>query len=101
MLTQSQKHSLISQWDKANCVALDCLAYVRFYDPLSQWECYLYAMNPEDHNHVVCLINGFSISLESWNLEEISERYNSMGDHAVIDYEFIPIKVKRLIDRLR
>jgi hypothetical protein len=103
MLNDKQKEKLKSSWgDKAE--ALDCLAEVRVYDPLSDWQCYIYAMNPDNENEILCLIslgkNLFPVFSE-WTMHEISLLYNSHGENAEIDLEYRPRNINEIYKKLR
>lgn len=89
MLSHSQKEKLKASWgDKASSMA--CMAEVRVYDPLSTWECYVYAMNPENEDEIACIINGFFVEVCNWSLSELTSRFNSDGEPLQIDYEYRP-----------
>ncbi len=95
MLSNQQKDKLKSSWgDKAT--SMSCMAEVRIYDPLSAWECYIYAMNPEDEDEISCIINGFTIEAIEWRLNELYERYNVEGEPVQLDQEYRPRRAAEL-----
>ena len=67
-----------------------CLAEVRVYDPMSSWECYIYALNPEDEDEICCIIKGFFVEVTTWKLSELFQRFNVEGECPVVDYEYRP-----------
>jgi hypothetical protein len=73
-----------------------CMAEVRVYDPLSSWECYIYALNPQDEDEICCIIKGFFVEVTTWKLSEIQQRFNSEGEHVVVDNEFRPRRAAEL-----
>lgn len=89
MLNTNQLEKLKANWgDKAN--SLDCLAEVRVYDPLSSYECFIYALNPEDNDEIQCIINGFGVAMERWSLKDLFSSFNGEGDPLQVDHEYRP-----------
>lgn len=89
MITPKQKEKLKVSWgEKAD--SLSCNAEVRVYDPLSSWECYIYAINPLDEDEIACIIKGFFVEVCDWRLSEIATHFNSAGEQPIIDYEYRP-----------
>ncbi len=101
MLNDKQIEQLKANWgDKAD--SLDCYAWVELFDPISNWECYLYALNPED-DEVKCVIRtNFSSppALETWSLEEIKRLYNQFGEGVQVNEEYRPIKTNVLVEKI-
>ncbi len=99
MLNNKQKEKLKASWgEKASSMA--CMAEVRFYDPLSPWECYIYAMNPEDEDEICCLIKGFFVEATEWRLSELASRFNAYGEPPQIDQEYRPRRAAELFKLL-
>jgi len=95
MLNNKQKEKLKASWgEKASSMA--CMAEVRVYDPLSPWECYIYAMNPDDEDEICCLIKGFFVEVAEWRLNELASCFNAHGEPPKIDYEYRPRRVSEL-----
>jgi hypothetical protein len=95
MINLKQKEKLMASWgEKASSMA--CMAEVRVYDPLSPWECYIYALNPEDEDEICCIIKGFFVEVCDWRLSELSNRYNADGERVQIDYEYRPRRAAEL-----
>ncbi len=89
VLSHNQRTKLLANWgEKSSSMA--CMAEVRIYDPCSSWECYVYAMNPEDEDQICCLIKGFSVEVAEWRLSELANRFNSEGEFVQMDYEYQP-----------
>jgi len=89
---------LKNNWgDKAESLA--CMAELRVYDPLSDWQCYIYAMNPDNEDEIMCLISGGKnvepITTE-WALSEMELLYNSDGEGVEIDKEYRPRRTDEL-----
>ncbi len=96
MLNHKQKQNLLNNWgEKAN--SLQCKAEVKIYDPLSGWECYIYALNPEDEDEIACIIKGFFVEICDWRLSEISTHFNAEGEQPIVDTEYRPRLVCELI----
>lgn len=99
MLNNKQKEKLLSSWgEKASSMA--CMAEVRVYDPLSAFECYIYALNPEDEDEILCIIKSSSVSADKWKLSELRSCYNSEGEPLQIDYEYRPRIASEILKRL-
>ncbi len=95
MLNYNQKQKLMSNWgEKAN--SMSCNVELKVYDPLSSWECFVYALNPEDEDEICCIIRGFGVEVCLWSLTELSERYNVEGEYAEVDYEYRPRKASEV-----
>lgn len=101
MLTKTQKEKLKANWgEKAE--GLGCKAEVRVYDPLSSWECFIYAMNPQDEDMISCLINGFTLEIiEEWSMSQLTKLYNREGEHPIVDTEFRPKSVYQIFKQFR
>lgn len=100
MISNTQKEKLKACWgEKAD--SMTCLAEVRVFDPLSNWECYIYAMNPDNDDEICCIINGFCVEVCDWSLEELCNRFNSEGERVQIDYEYRPRRALEIFKKLR
>lgn len=89
MLNPHQKQKLMKSWgEKADSMA--CLAEVRVFDPLSSWECYIYAINPDDEDEISCIINGFELEVSTWSMKSLEASFNEHGEHPIIDKEYRP-----------
>lgn len=89
MLTCDQKQKLMKNWGE-RADSLECLAEVRVFDPLSSWECYIYAMNPDDQDEISCILNGFELEVSSWSMKSLQASFNEHGEHPIIDLEYRP-----------
>lgn len=95
MISHSQREKLKASWgDKASSMA--CMAEVRVYDPLSPWECYIYAMNPDNEDEICCIIKGFFVEVCEWRLSEIASRFNANGEPVEVDHEYRPRRAAEL-----
>ena len=99
MLGDKIKEKLKENWgDKAD--SLECYAEVRVFDPLSPWECFIYAMNPENEDEISCIVRGFEVEVMQWSLSELASRFNSNGDCVQLDYEYRPRKASHIYKML-
>ena len=101
-LNQKQLEKLKANWG-ARAQALACYAEIRVYDPLSNWECYLLAVNPNDDNELNCIISTnkwASPNVSDWTLDELNMLYNSAGESPVIDEEYRPVWAFELFKKL-
>ena len=100
ILTQALKDKLKANWLLAESMA--CKAELRVYDPLSVWQCYLIAMNPQDENEVACILSttmGHCI-YTLWTIKEINDLYNWEGEKPSIDLEYRPRMASQIFKQL-
>lgn len=99
-MISSQKEALMENWgDKAN--AMECFAEVKYIDPNSCWSCYIYAMNPNDDNEIMCIIDGHKFELCNWSLNDLKHTYNQEGEYLIIDPEYRKIRADVLYKKLK
>lgn len=98
MLTPQQKQQLQNNWNKRDHP--DCKGEVRIYDPLSPWECYLIALNPENDDEVYCIIKGFSVQIMTWYMKSIENMFNNAGEPPKVDHEYRPIEAQEIYKKL-
>ncbi len=99
MINSKQQDRLLSNWEHRETLTTN--AEVRIYDPLSKWECYLVAMNPQCTEEVYVILNGAYPSTAEWTLTEIMQCYNSLGDHPFVDPYFQPTNAGDLFKKLK
>jgi len=99
MLTNKQQEKLIANWGE-RAISMQCKAEVRFYDPRSQWECYIYAMDPWDMDTILCLIRGTTWEIVEWKLSELVTLINDQGDTPSMDEQYAPKKITTLLKTL-
>jgi len=100
MLSPKQVETLQKNWGVIS-ECLSCKSEVRVYDPLSTWECYIHAMNPDNPDEVVCIINGETVEVSIWSLKEIAALFNSHGDSIRVDTSYRPRLAKEVYKSLR
>ena len=99
MIHHVQKEKLKNNWgDKANSMA--CFVETRVYDPLSSWECYIYALNPIDEDQILCIINGLTVEVTDWTMKELFALFNEHGDPPRVDVEFKPRRASEIFKQL-
>ena len=99
MLSDAIKDKLKASWgEKASAMA--CMAYVRVFDPYSPWECYIYAMNPEDEDEICCIIKAFSVEVAEWRMSDLMLSYNAHGEPLQLDEEYVPRRAAELFKKL-
>ncbi len=102
MISDFLKDKLKTNWgEKAD--ALDCLAYVRVFDPLSPWQCYVYALNPDDEDEVECIVKvskSQEATLERWFMTSIMSLFNTDGESVEVDEEYRPRRALDILNRL-
>ena len=102
MISEYRTNRLKSNWgDQAS--SMNCLAEVRVYDPLSAWECYIYALNPEDGDEVECIVKvgkDHPACVEKWFLTNIFSLFNRYGEGVKIDREYRPCRAAELLKKL-
>lgn len=95
------KERLKANWgEKAD--ALDCFAEVRFFDPLSSWCCYIFAMDQDEETiNVLLYSDAIGVEVCTILLSDISFMYNEEGQSPKLDTEYRRTKVSELLKRLR
>lgn len=79
------------------------MAELRVYDPLSSWECYILAINPDDHDHISCIYNSHIVGPqvdEASSLADLQLCYNREGESPIVDIEYRPRRAAELFKRL-
>lgn len=100
MLSESMKKLLQLNWgDKAESLA--CYAEVKFIDPLSDWQCYVYALD-EDEDRIECLLytRMLGVQITNWSLKELYLPYNEHGEAPFIDKDYRRTRASELFKRL-
>ena len=102
MISQLHREKLLKNWgDKASSMA--CMAEVRVYDPLSLWECYIFALNPEDNDEIECIVKvgkNQPATVEKWFITNIEGLFNSNGEGVEVDKEYRPRRAAELFKKL-
>jgi hypothetical protein len=100
MLSQALKDKLKANWSLAESMA--CKAEMRVYDPLSSWQCYIIAMDPNNDDHIMCIISvsEWVCVLTPWLISEIGRSYNSEGERPSIDYDYRPKMASQVFKQL-
>lgn len=102
MLNNKQIEKLTANWgEKADSMA--CFAEVRVYDPLSFWECYIFALNPEDNDEIDCIVKvgkDQAPTVERWFLTNIKGLFNYHGEGVQLDNEYRPRRAAELFKKL-
>jgi hypothetical protein len=102
MINSTQKQRLLNNWG-ARAESMACNAEVRVYDPLSSWQCYILALNPEDENTIMCIVSTNKWAepmLTDWTLYDLSQLYNSNGEGPDLDKEYRPRRAAELFKLL-
>jgi len=101
-LNEITKQKLMKNWgEKAD--SLECMAEVRVYDPSSSWECFIYALNPNDEDEIECIIRGSKMEepfICVWAFSRMASFSNSLMDGVVIDHEYRPMHAAILFNKL-
>lgn len=97
MLIPAKVFSKLAQsWgEKADALQCDC--ELRLFDPLSAWECFIFAVNPQDIDEFCCILHGFSVEVTTWRFSELEQLFNASGEQPIIDAEFIPRKAETIL----
>lgn len=98
-MNQKVKENLLNNWgERAESMA--CFAECRFFDTDSGWACYLLALNPQDHDEIVCIIDGFYPELCHWSLKELYSKFNHAGEYITYDISFRRQRAAELFKQL-
>ncbi len=99
LVNAKQMLKLLTNWgDRAESMA--CKAEVKLHDPLSGYECYIYALNPADQDEISCIINAESLEVASWRISDLSKLFNSEGEGLCQDEEYRPRMAAELFKTL-
>lgn len=101
MIPHLKSEKLKSQWFIAD--TLSCKAEIRFYDPLSDWQCFIFAQNPDNENDIMCIISGgknLEPVVDFWSLYELGQMFNADGEGVQIDLEYRPRQAVEILKRL-
>lgn len=79
---------------------MECNAEVRVFDPLSPWECYIFALNPADDDEIACIIRGFGVEVTTWSLNKMELLFNIQGEAPQIDSEYRPRQAREVYKQL-
>lgn len=102
MLSEKLKEKLMANWgDKAECLA--CNAEAKLYDPMGKWECYLIAINPEDHDEGKAIIVDAERGVSTYSIfvPQMLSRWNGYGDFMQFDEYFVPRNASALLQTLK
>lgn len=101
MIPFKTKQLLKENWGP-RAESMNCYAECKFFDDLSRWQCYIYAINPEDDDSIKCLLKfpGTAVEIVDWTLTQLANAYNSHGENPVMDREFRRIRVAELFKKL-
>lgn len=82
--------------------SLDCKAEIRAYDTGSRWECYIYAIDPENRDTAKVLLNNGEPILTEVNLDELEKTVEAeTGRVPKMDMNFVPTPLKKLLKDLK
>lgn len=78
----------------------DCMAVYRLYDPQSDWECLIYAQNPDDENEIAVLISHPepTLTIDRWQEIEAAMR---VFPGIQWDSSYVPRRVNTYLRRLK
>jgi len=102
MLNHNQTEKLKQNWgEKAE--SMSCRAEVRLYDPKSPWQSYIYAMNPENEDELMCITKAFkedSAITEYTSMKYLLGCFNQDGEGLEVDQEYRPRRAAELFKKL-
>jgi hypothetical protein len=99
MITESEKKNLMANWGQLS-ESMSCFAEVKIVGEI--WECYIYAMDPNDENLVQCIIKTRS-DCETCTifLSEILSQLDRKGYFPIRYWDFRKIKADVLFKKLK
>jgi hypothetical protein len=99
-LSIAQRQKLLASWgERADSLA--ATAELRVYDPLSCWECFIYALNPDDQDEIACILHGFTVETCNWRLSELASHFNANGEAPIVDKEYRSREANVILKMLR
>lgn len=78
----------------------DCMAVYRLYDPQSDWECLVYAQNPDDQEEIAVLVTHPTpeLCVDRWrDLDAAMNIFPGLR----WDDNFVPVRVNTYLRRLK
>lgn len=98
-MNQKVKENLLNNWgERAESMA--CFAECRYYDDQTDWSCYLLALNPQDEDEILCIVDGHGVELIRWSLKEVCSKYNCVGEYVTFDKHYIRQRSAELFKKL-
>lgn len=99
MFTRQQLDQLVKNWSlHRDC--LNCYAMARLYDPNGPWECYCYAIDPEQ-TIVKAIVNGATVEDADIDIDLLLQMFSSSGEGLINDPDFRPRSAAFLIKTLQ
>ncbi len=92
--------SLKRNWgDKA--IAMNCYVEVKYTLSDSRWACYIYAMDPEEPDKILCILKERGhVQALTWSLKDLEDTFDMNGENPVMDHEFRRIRASELFKKL-
>jgi hypothetical protein len=100
VINEKQKQRLITNWGE-RADALACNAEVRLYDANGPWECYIYALNPDNDDEVMAIVNAETVETCTCSILELCSMYDSDGGSLRLDRCFRPRDAQTILKKLR
>lgn len=72
----------------------------KFFDPTGSWTWYLMNQDPNDHDYLWGIVDGFEVEMGSFSLRELESVKGMMGLGIERDRWFKPVDVKVIWDML-
>jgi hypothetical protein len=100
MLSEKVKESLMLNWG-SKAESMNCYAEVKLSLEECFWHCYIYAIDPEDEDKILCITQDpGSVCTIEWSLKELFLLYDLNGEPPVIDDQFRRTRASELFKRL-
>ena len=104
MISQQICDALKANWPLAE--SMQCKTLIRIIDPNQSWACYIYAMDPQNEDTVMCISEKQSriirhVFTSEMSLNTIQNAYNQFGEYPIIDTEFRPQWTFHLFKKLQ
>ncbi len=89
MIPDSIKERLKQNWG-SRADALACYAEMRIFDPLSCWECYFLALDPDEENAKVIIVDHDRlVHVVEESANHLLTKWNGQGDIVEQDPHFV------------
>ena len=100
MITETQKQRLMANWgERADSLA--CNAEIRLYDANGPWECYIYAINPDNEDEIMAIVKAEMVETCTCSLTELMSMYDLEGQPIRQDRCFRPRHAEVILKRLQ
>ena len=98
LLTKEIADKLQKQFPKG--ADFDQMIIAKLFDPAGSWSWYLMNQDPEDHDYLWGIVDGFAVEMGSISLSELESSKGALGIGIERDIYFKPIPASEVWEKL-